>query len=147
MENLLTGEIDGRVPSGGAPTQIMLSRNPADSWARLEVKAWTNTETYPPRIFDWHIILTVPGGDLQPSNDEFPFTAPDRNYVPAFEVNMPSTAEDWKHGIDQQFYIRYTNPLQYGRIQFHMDGASQKVSGAYWINPTPSSRNLEFKKP
>jgi protocatechuate 3,4-dioxygenase beta subunit len=143
-ENLLTGNINVNIPSGGAPTSIGFSRNPADSWARVEVQAWTNTEKYPPRIFDWHAIITVPGGDIQPCNDEFPFTAPEGDYKPSIEFNMPATAEKWKRGIEQQYYIRYTNPLRYGRVLLEISGASQNVSGAYWINPTPGSRNLEF---
>jgi hypothetical protein len=143
-ENLLAGRLETRVPSGGAETPIALSRNQADSWARLEVKAWTNTDKYPPRQFDWRVILAVPGGEIQPCNDEFPFTAPENNYTPSIDVNMPSAAENWKHGIDQQFYIRYTNPVRYGRIRFQMDGASQNVSVAYWLNPASGSRNLEF---
>ncbi|MDD5201251.1 MAG: carboxypeptidase-like regulatory domain-containing protein, partial [Terrimicrobiaceae bacterium] len=101
-ENLFTGRIDINVPSGGVPTQIPFSRNPADSWARVEVKAWPSTERYPPRIFDWRAIITVPGGDLQPCNDEFPFTAPEGNYQPAIEINMPATAEKWRRGVGQQ---------------------------------------------
>lgn len=142
-ENLLAGRLEARVPSGGAATQIPLSRNPADSWARLEVKAWTNTDKYPPRLFDWRVILTVPGGELQPCNDEFPFIAPEDGYTSSIDVNMPSTAENWRRGIDQQFYIRYTTPLRYGRIYFHMNGGSQNASVAYWLNPNPNSRNLE----
>ncbi len=143
-EHLLTGNIDVNIPSGGAPTSIAFSRDPADSWARVEVQAWTNTEKYPPRIFDWYAIITVPGGDIQPCNDEFPFIAPDGDYKPSIEFKMPATAEKWKRGIEQQYYIRYTNPLRYGRVHLEISGASQNVSGAYWINPTPGSRNLEF---
>lgn len=145
-ENLLTGNIDVNIPSGAAPTSIAFSRNSVDSWARVEVQAWTNTEKYPPRIFDWHAIITVPGGDIQPCNDEFPFTAPECDYKPSIELNMPATAEKWKRGFEQQYYIRYTNPLRYGRVLLEISGASQNVSGAYWINPTPGSRNLEYKK-
>ena len=144
LGNLLTGELKKRVPPDGSPTDISLSQNQEDSWARLAVKAWTNTEEYPPRLFDWRMELRVPGGDIQPCNDEFPFLAPEGKYSPAIEVNMPRTVENWKRVVDQKYYIRYTNPLRYGLIQFRINGASQNVSIAYWIIPTPGDRNLEF---
>ncbi len=141
--NLVTGQIEATLPANGDARQIPLSEKAADTWARLVVRAWTNTQDPAPMRFDWRVILSVPDGDLQPCMEEFPFFAPDAGYVEALEVNMPTTAEHWRRGIDQMFYVRYKNPLRYGRIRVQIDGASQNITVQVWLNPEPEDRNLE----
>lgn len=73
---------------------------------------------------------------------EFPFEAPEGGYMPRVEFNMPATAPDWKRVIERNYFIRFGSPPKYGRIQIRFNGASEKVSLSFAVNPT-GSRNLE----
>jgi len=109
---------------------------------QLEIAAVTNTEQYPPRIFNWRATILVPGGGLIEHNAEFPFEAPEGGYQPSVEFDMPTNAPDWKRVIEKSYFIEFGSPRRYGRIQIRLNGASQKASVSYWVNPS-GSRNLE----
>ena len=109
---------------------------------QLEIAAVTNTEQYPPRKFNWRALILVPGGGLIEYNDEFPFEAPEGGYQPSVEFDMPTNALNWKPLLEKSYFIEFGSPRRYGRIQIRLNGASQKASVSYWVNPS-GSRNLE----
>ena len=113
---------------------------------QLEIAAVTNTEEYPPGIFDWHAKISVPDGGLVEHDQEFPFEAPEAGYQESVEFNMPSNAPGWKRDALKNYFIRFGDPPKYGRIHVELDGASQHVSLDYWVNPN-GSRNLEPSDP
>jgi len=142
-EALRSGEFRPTIPPDGTPVRFdLLNGGRVSPDGELEIAAVTNTEQYPPRIFNWRATISVPGGGLIEHNSEFPFEAPEAGYQPIVEFDMPTNAPDWKRLIEKSYFIKFGSPPRYGRIQVGLNGASQKASVLYWVNPT-GSRNLE----
>ena len=142
-EALGSGEIRPTIPADGTPVRFdLLNGGRVSPDGQLEIAAVTNTEQYPPRIFNWRATIAVAGGGLIEHNAEFPFEAPEGGYQPSVEFDMPTNAADWKRLMEKSYFIEFGSPPRYGRIQIRLDGGSQKVSVSYWVNPT-GSRNLE----
>jgi hypothetical protein len=144
-ESLSAKEIQALLPATGDPTRIdLLNAGQVSPSGQLEISALTNTEKYPPRVFDWHASITVPGGGLIEHDLEFPFEAPEDGYAQRVAFEMPANAPDWKRNVEKTYFIRFGTPPRYGRIHIRLNGASQKVFLSYAVNPS-GSRNLEAK--
>jgi len=142
-EVLSSGEIRPTIPPNGTPVRFdLLNGGRVSPNGQLEIAAMTNTEQYPPRIFDWKATISVPGGGLIEHNSEFPFEAPETGYQQTVEFDMRTDAPDWKRLIEKSYFIKFGSPPKYGRIQVGLNGASQMASVTYWVNPT-GSRTLE----
>ena len=142
-EALSSGEIRQAIPADGTPVRLdLLNGGRISAEGQLEVAAVTNTEKYPPRLFDWRATISVPDGGLIEHNTEFPFEAPQGGYVSKMEYNMPASAPNWERVVEKTYFIQFGSPPKYGRIQVHFNGASQKAGISYWMNPS-GSRNLE----
>ena len=142
-ETLSAGEAWPTIPADGTPVRLDLLNNArVSNDGQLEISAVTNTEKYPPPVFDWQAAIAVEGGGLLEHDAEFPFEAPEEGYVPKVEFQMPASAPDWRRSIEKSYFVRIGTPPKYGRIRVRFNGASQKVSMHYAINPT-GSRNLE----
>jgi Carboxypeptidase regulatory-like domain len=142
-EALRSGEIRPTMPADGTPVRFdLLNGGRLSPDGQLEIAAVTNTEKYPPRIFNWRATILVPGGGLIEHNAEFPFEAPEDGYQPSVGFDMPTNAPDWKPLIEKSYFIEFGSPPRYGRIQVQINGGSQKASVRYWVNPS-GSRNLE----
>jgi hypothetical protein len=142
-EALRSGEIRPTMPADGTPMRFdLLNGGRLSPDGQLEIAAVTNTEKYPPRIFNWRATILVPGGGLIEHNAEFPFEAPEDGYQPSVGFDMPTNAPDWKPLIEKSYFIEFGSPPRYGRIQVQINGGSQKASVRYWVNPS-GSRNLE----
>lgn len=142
-EAIFTRHIWTTIPADGSPVRFdFLNEGIQSAKGQLEIAAVTNTEEYPPGIFDWRAKISIIGGGMIEHNQEFPFEAPELGYQANVEFNMPSNASDWKRDIDKKYFIRFGNPAKYGTIHVELDGASQHIAVDYWINPN-GSRNLE----
>ena len=142
-EALRNGEVRPTMPADGTPVRFdLLNGGKPSPDGQLEIAAITNTEKYPPRIFNWRATILVPGGGLIEHNAEFPFEAPEDGYQPSVGFDMPTNAPDWKPLIEKSYFIEFGSPPRYGRIQVQINGGSQKASVRYWVNPS-GSRNLE----
>ena len=142
-EALSSGEIRPTIPADGTPARFdLLNGGTVSPDGQLEIAAVTNTEQYPPRIFNWRATIAVAGGGLIEHNAEFPFEAPEGGYQPSVEFDMPTNAPDWKRVIEKSYFIEFGSPPRYGRIRVRINGGSQKASVSYWVNPS-GSRNLE----
>ena len=142
-EALRSGEIRPTMPADGTPVRFdLLNGGRLSPDGQLEIAAVTNTEKYPPKIFNWRATILVPGGGLIEHNAEFPFEAPEDGYQPSVGFDMPTNAPDWKPLIEKSYFIEFGSPPRYGRIQVQINGGSQKASVSYWVNPS-GSRNLE----
>lgn len=143
-EALSSGEVKPVVPADGTPVLLdLLDRGRVSLHGQLKIAAVTNTEKYPPRSFHWRASITVIDGGLIEHDLEFPFEAPKEGYVPQVTLEMPADAPDWKRSIEKTYFLRFGNPPKYGRLQVSLNGASQKASLHYTVNPTPGNRNLE----
>jgi len=142
-ERLSTGELHPPIPPGGTPVRFdLLNGGRISGEGQLEIAAVTNTEQYPPRTFDWRATISVPSGGLIEHNSEFPFEAPEQGYLASVAVNMPANAPNWQRVFAKTYFIKFGEPPKYGHIQVRLNGASQKATIVYSINPN-GSRNLE----
>jgi hypothetical protein len=144
-ERLSAGETQPSLPANGDPTKLdLLNGGQVSPNGQIEITAITNTEKYPPRVFDWQAAISISDGGLIEHDLEFPFEAPDEGYKSKVEFNMPANAPDWKRSVEKSYFIRFGTPPKYGRIHVRFNGASQKVLLSYTVNPS-GSRNLETK--
>lgn len=144
-EGLVAGETQPSLPANGSPIKVdLLHGGQVSANGQIEIIAVTNTEKYPPRVFDWQASITVPDGGLIEHDLEFPFEAPEEGYAPKVEFNMPAGIPDWKRTIEKSYFIRFGKTPTYGRIHVRFNGASQKTFLTYTVNPS-GSRNLEIK--
>jgi hypothetical protein len=142
-EPISSGHLFTDIPTDGTAVRFdLLNSGRVSPTGQLEIVAVTNTEKYPPRIFDWRASISVPSGGLVEHNVEFPFDAPQDGYQPRIDFSMPASAPNWKRGIDKSYFIQFGSPPRYGRIQVSIDGASPKIALDFWVNPS-GSRNLE----
>jgi hypothetical protein len=97
----------------------------------------------PGEKFTWKCTVSVPGGGIQASMEEFPFMAPESGYQTAAEINMPADSQAWRMDVQQDYFIR-TADGRFGRILFRMiaHGEHFCLIESYF-NPA-GSRNLEF---
>jgi hypothetical protein len=141
----LGGEAQPPVSPDGTPVRVdLLNGGRVSGDGQVEITGVTNTEKYPPRLFDWEASVAVPDGGLIEHDLEFPFEAPDHGYLPKMEFKMQANAPDWKRVVEKSYFIRFGTPPRYGRIHVRFNGASQKVFLSYAVNPS-GSRNLETK--
>ena len=93
--------------------------------------------------FDWRCQVTVPGGGLQATTEEFPFTAPEEGYQETIEIDSNTNA--WSDRLEQTYYIHLSDG-KYGRIILSLVCSSKPFFGVEaLINPS-GSRSLEYDK-
>jgi hypothetical protein len=145
-EPLSAGEKQPTIPPDGTPVRLdLLNGARASPQGQVEIAAVTNTEKYPPRMFDWQAAIAIPDGGLLEHNMEFPFEAPEEGYVPKVEIKMSASAPDWRRSLEKSYFIRFGTPPKYGRMRVRINGASPKVFLDYAVNPS-GSRNLELRE-
>ena len=123
----------------GVPAAFIL--NPGDpSAATVVIELLTNAQL---RDKQWSAQISVPGGGLQSTLEEFPYEAPQSGYQPTFtsEYDTPKPLGvdgGYQGGV---FYVQ--TPKGYGRVEIKMmPGNSYARINSFW-NPS-GSRNLEF---
>ena len=93
--------------------------------------------------FDWRCQVTVPGGGLQATTEEFPFTAPEEGYQETIEIGSNTNA--WSDRLEQTYYIHLSDG-KYGRIILSLVCSRKPFFGVEaLINPS-GSRSLEYDK-
>jgi hypothetical protein len=129
--------------SDGKPTDVSLmtgNRMPAGQ-GDLEVafQAGLPLDRFPSRI-TWQCEVSVPGGGLVPTSEEFPFLAPDDGYQAFDERNI--TVTNWTEDVNQQYYVKLMNG-DYGRVNLRIIGTTRPYFRMEsYLNPS-GSRNLE----
>lgn len=127
----------------GTPVELDLSKGtqvPAGS-GQLKLEFWRAVTNRNANIFDWKCQLTVPGGGLVETPEEFAFQAPESGYQPLVVIDMPATSQDWKGDIRTKYYIQLPDG-RYGRIDFYFLAFNGVFAVQAAVNPT-GSRNLE----
>ncbi|HEY1717386.1 MAG TPA: carboxypeptidase-like regulatory domain-containing protein [Verrucomicrobiae bacterium] len=144
-ENLIAVKQNYRVPRDGTPLGIDLTTGKAitGGTGNLVVQCWTNDQgKRSGQKYDWHCLITIPGGGLVLSDEEFPFSAPENGYISTNEIVMPADFPHWKNDVDLKFYYQLPNG-NYGRMTFSMIAGGQHFCMIDSVlNPT-DSRNLE----
>jgi len=147
-EELVAVKRNYRVRRDGTPLKINLATGNATtgSDADLVVQCWTDDcGKRSGEKYDWRCLITIPGGGLALTEEEFPFLAPENGYVPTTEIVMPAARPDWKSDVELKFYYRLADG-RFGRMTFSMiAGGDHFCMIESFLNPT-GSRNLEPKE-
>lgn len=104
-----------------------------------------NFEMTSQRPFSYKLEISLRGGSIQPTGDEFTYEAPDAGYLPNITIERKPDDPKWGGGLKQEFYIK-TSRGEYGRISVEWDaGHRPSPTPLKWecsINPS-GSRDLE----
>ena len=84
--------------------EIMCTRTPLN---------YESTERQP---YSYKLQISVLGGGVQQTDDEFTYRAPDNGYQPSVIVEHKPGDPQWAAGVEQEFYIR-TSDGKYGAKQ------------------------------
>ena len=139
--------VDNNGPERGFQFVPALITDPGDF--RFSCKVGTTEDGR--RRFDWEFKMGIPGGGLVATDEEFPFLAPKDGYTESVTWTAKIDDEKWQGVKRQMFYIRYGNPVRYGRLHVTFDGSTPRFytrSGvilSWWINPS-GSRVVESGK-
>jgi hypothetical protein len=146
-EHLIRVKQNYRVARDGTPLGINLTTGKAaiGGSGDFVVQCWTDDQGKPSGAkYDWRCVVTIPGGGLVPSNEEFTFLAPENGYALTNEIAMPASRTNWTSDVDLKFYYRLADG-RYGRMTFSMIAGGQHFCMIdSLLNPT-GSRNLEPK--
>ena len=108
----------------------------------LEIEASGNTpKNWSASHYDWSVRLTVPGGGLLESTNQFAFVAPDSGYQESIEINMNKSRPDWSDTISKSYFVKLSNGFL--RMEIRMRAKTPLYTSLeYFFNPD-GSRNLE----
>lgn len=107
----------------------------------LRLEFWGDKIERTTKKFSWKLRVSVPGGGLIETDEEFNFEAPEKGYLPAIEFDMPASAEAWRTELKIKNFIRLPDG-KYGRVEFSVLARNGVSTVGAAINPS-GSRNLE----
>jgi hypothetical protein len=95
------------------------------------------------RLRAWSAKVSVPGGGLVLSTEEFPVEAPESGYCECIEITETTSKPIiWNGDNGAAFFVK--TPQGYGRVTVRNSIGQSWVYVASYFNPNPPSRNLEF---
>jgi hypothetical protein len=134
-----------RIPRDGTPVSIDLTTGATatSETGNFTVRCWTNDQGKKSgEKYDWRCVLTVPGGGIVYTDEEFAFLAPEKDYRPSLEIAMPADRSDWNSQVDLNFYFRLADG-HYGRMTFSMIAGGHHFCMVDSVLNPSGSRNLE----
>jgi hypothetical protein len=144
-ESLIEIKHNYKIPRDGTPVGIDLTTGnfTTGGSGNFVVQCWTDDQGKPSGLkYDWHCVVTIPGGGLVLSDEAFPFLAPDTGYVSTNQIAMPADQPGWKSDVDVKLYYRLSDG-RYGRMKFSMiAGGDHFCMIDSYFNPS-GSPNLE----
>ncbi len=97
------------------------------------------------QIYDWSFQISVPGGGLALSTNEFDFLAAKGGYEPVGKIETPASLEkQWYGRFNRKYFIRFADGT-YGRILVDLMSYNGSLKIESFINPS-GSRNLEYNE-
>jgi hypothetical protein len=144
-ENLIGVKQNYRVARDGTPLGINLTTGEAVTGGSGDfvVQCWTDDQGKPSGAkYDWRCLITIPSGGVVPTDEEFPFLAPENGYAPTNEIAMPTDSTNWTSDVDLKFYYRLADG-RYGRMTFSMIAGGQHFCMIDSVLNPSGSRNLE----
>lgn len=135
---------DYLLSADGKSTEVSLHdghlATPGQGDLQVSFQAGPQIDNYPTRI-SWQCTVTIPGGGLVQTSEEFPFLAPEVGYLSSDAWSV--TVTNWTETVNQQYYVKLRDG-NYGRVKLRVIGVP---NGAYFrmesfLNPA-GSRNLE----
>jgi len=146
LAGAMLGPRQYRLDTKGTPTDISFytgKRTPQGE-GQFRVQYWMATPQDPQqRQFDWRCQVTVPGGGLQATTEEFPFNAPEKVYQESIEID--SDTNSWTYMPEETFYVHLADS-KYGRVKFSLNCSSNPFFGVETLINPSGSKNLEYEK-
>jgi len=144
-ENLIGVKQNYRVARDGTPLGINLTTGKTTTGGSGDfvVRCWTDDQgkRSGPK-YDWRCLVTIPGGGMVPTDEEFPFVAPEDGYTLTNEIAMPTGRTNWTSQVDLKLYFRLADG-RYGRMKFSMIAGGQHFCMIDSVLNPSGSRNLE----
>ncbi len=146
-EPLIQSGWDHNVECDGTTNLFALSTGQANARGDLRIVCLRSPLKRIPREgkkFDYTFEISVLGGGIQPTRDEFTYLAPENGYQPSITISQQADDPDWHGRVKQEFYLK-TAEGHYGRIGVDWYASQQNPTHLDWncsINPS-GSRNLE----
>jgi hypothetical protein len=148
-EPLVGSAWHGRIAGDGATERFDLKTGNRSANGELEITCTRNPLNSPPPgngRFDYKFQITVVGGGIQPTDDEFTYRSPENGYLPSFTFGQTADDPKWdvRIPIPKDYYIK-TADGHYGRLHVEWLAAQGSPAHLEWdcsINPS-GSRNLE----
>jgi hypothetical protein len=110
------------------------------------IQLWKNgNSTNAQGQYDWSYKFSIPGGGLADRKDAYDFQAPSDGYREVIEGTMVAGGDNWHTTIQRAFFGKLQNGC-YVRFQVSLTtwGRGSFSIDAFFMNPAPGSRNLEF---
>ncbi|MGO8929612.1 MAG: choice-of-anchor tandem repeat GloVer-containing protein [Limisphaerales bacterium] len=127
----------------GTPVEIDMFKGGQASpgTGQLKMEFWNNVTNRNVRTFNWQLKLTVPGGGLIETQEEFPFEAPESGYQLPLVVDMLATNKNWITDLRTKYYVHLPDG-KYGRLEIDLMAYNGSIRVHSVVNPS-GSRNLE----
>jgi hypothetical protein len=146
LAGAMMGPRQYRLDTKGTPTDISFytGKRVSQIEGQFRVQYWMDVpQDTMQRQFDWRCQISVPGGGLQATAEEFPFTAPEQGYQESIQIESNTNA--WTYMPEKSFYVHLADG-KYGRVKFSLNCSGNPFFGVEaLINPS-GSRNLEYDK-
>jgi hypothetical protein len=146
-EPLLESAWHGRMACNGTTNYFDLIRGSKNAEGNLVIVCMRTPFQLPPHSnasFDYKLWITIVGGGIQPTDDEFTYLAPENGYLPSFTLEEKAADPKWTGKTKQELYIK-TSEGHYGRLTVDWYNWQTSPTHFEWnssINPS-GSRNLE----
>jgi hypothetical protein len=130
----------------GTPVELDLfqGKQASSGSGQLKLEFWRDISDKKAKKFDWKLQVSIPGGGLIGTDEQFPFNAPENGYEPMMVVDMSTNNPDWQGKMNtNKFYFELSDG-KYGRFDFEFLPYNGVFTVTSFINPT-GSRNLEPK--
>lgn len=139
-------------PGMGQIAQLRHDRTPAEidlikgekvsgESGQLKLEFWRDISNKQAKVFDWTLQISVPGGGLIQTTEEFAFQAPEKGYQPSIIIDMLATNQNWQGEVRNKYYVQLPDG-KYGRIDLYLLPYNGVFTLQSAINPS-GSQNLE----
>jgi hypothetical protein len=132
-----------RLHNDGTPTELSLlsAQETPEGSGQLRLEFWQDNSSKRAVTFNWKFRVSVPGGGLLPSDQEFAFEAPDNGYTSDAVVDMPASATNWTDDFRVKYYVHLSDG-NFACVDIYLLADNGIFTVHSVINPT-GSRNLE----
>jgi hypothetical protein len=108
---------------------------------QLNLALWRDVSNANANVFSWKLQLSVPGGGLVETSEEYAFQAPQSGYQSSIAIDMAATNANWQAELRSKYYIKLANG-NYGRIDLYFLAFNGVFTVHSAVNPS-GSQNLE----
>lgn len=133
-----------QVKGDGTPVEIDLLKGAkvAIGKGHLKLEFWRDAPQRGVKKFNWKYRISVVGGGLVATDEEYNYIAVEDGYEPSVEIEMPLDKDKWQNEVRRNYYLRLPDG-KYCRIEIYLLARNGVYSVRSFINAS-GSRNLEY---